>query len=233
MSALLAARALWETLKISWPTVWEASRGRLTQETCDRRLADWSRRLIEDARIRLEVRGLEAIDQERCFIVMSNHQSLYDIPVLYQSLPLRLRMAAKAELFRVPLWGKAMAEAGFVRIDRRRGEEARRALFEAGTRMKQEAVSLWIAPEGTRSPDGRLSPFKRGAFDLARTLALPILPVSIDGTIQVLGKAGQHIHRGQVVRVTVHAPLAPENFPERDAEWIETVRAQIASAVSS
>jgi 1-acyl-sn-glycerol-3-phosphate acyltransferase len=118
-------------------------------------------------------------------------------------------MAAKAELFRIPLWGRAMQASGFVRLDRKKGREARAALLEAGQRLSAEGLSLWVAPEGTRGPgEGRLLPFKTGAFALASALGLPILPVALRGTAAVLGKHRKSVHRGEPIGVSVLEPIA-------------------------
>lgn len=228
MSLFILARAIQSTFRISWPTVVEATRGQLRAEDCDDRLESWSAELLAAARVDLVVRGEDEVSPQRSYVVMSNHASLYDIPVLYQALPLRLRMAAKAELFRVPLWGRAMEAAEFVRVDRKKGPLARAALLEAGERMKRAGVSLWVAPEGTRSKSGRLGPFKTGAFALARTTRLPILPVTILGTREILGKDGAVVHSGRRVEVVVHPAIAPENFPEANDALVALVRDVVA-----
>lgn len=233
MSLWILLCAAWETLRISLPTVIDASLGRLDPQRADRRLQSWSQNLLQQAQIRVVVKGslpswlLEAESGNALFL--SNHQSLYDIPVLFQALPLRLRMAAKCELFRVPIWGCALLLSGFVRIERKRGAEARAALMEAGHRMKDTGVSLWIAPEGTRSRSGELGAFKTGAFDLARAAELPIFPITIDGTRRVLGKDGSRVKQGETVVVTLHPPLLPEHFPEDRDSLMNQVRSAILS----
>jgi len=227
MSLSILARATWHTLAISLPTVFEAVFSEVQPSACDRRLDIWSRALLRDADVRLEVEGLEHIRPDTSYVVMSNHQSLYDIPVLFQALPLKLRMAAKAELFRVPIWGRALTAAEFVRIDRKRGPEARQALLRAGWAMKRAGVSLWVAPEGTRSPDGELLPFKTGAFALAHTTQVPILPVRLDGTRSVLRKHGRHVARGMSVRVSISEPILPSAFPGEIVALAALVRAQL------
>ncbi len=148
-------RAAGATLRISVPTLFDALLGRLTPEVCDTRLDWWSRRLLGQAEVSLQTSGIEHARGARAFVVMSNHQSLYDIPALYQSLPLRLRMVAKAELFRIPIWAQAMRAAGFVELDRSARERAIESLERAKAALAQ-GTSIWIAPEGTRSK-GRLA----------------------------------------------------------------------------
>ncbi len=183
------SHAVIETAKISLPAVWRAQRGTLTDSECDDLLREWSARLLSRADVKLEVSGLERLlPGAQSYVIMSNHQSLYDIPALFAALPLSLRMAAKAELFSVPVWGRAMTVAGFVKIDRKDPEKARRALETAGRSMAERGLSLAISPEGTRSPDGLVRRFKRGGFEFARATGFPILPVAIDGTRHILSK---------------------------------------------
>lgn len=231
MSLPLLFRAIRHTFIISWPTLIEALKKQVDPVICDRRLADWSRQLIRDARIDLSVSGLEHVQPDASYVVMSNHASLYDIPVLYCALPLRLRMAAKTELFRIPIWGSALRASGFIRIDRKRGAEARQALLEAGSAMQAAGMSLWVAPEGTRSVDGRLLPFKTGAFSLAMTAKIPILPVTLLGTSEVLGKQGRRVVLGRAVQVIVHPPLFPESFPVNPNDLVNQVRQVIQNVM--
>ncbi|HSC86438.1 MAG TPA: lysophospholipid acyltransferase family protein [Polyangiaceae bacterium] len=233
MSLPILGRAIGHTATISWPTVWEAARGRADADRSDQRLAWWSARLLEDADVKLEVRGLERVERDRSYVVLSNHQSLYDIPVLFQALPLRLRMAAKAELFRIPIWGRAMAESGFVRIDRARGSEAREALLDAGRRLSAGGRSLWIAPEGTRgSGEGPLLPFKTGALNVAAAVGLPLLPVAIRGTAAILGRRQRRVQRGQRVTVSVLPPIeavsSSRPLPELAEELRELIQTELA-----
>ncbi|HTA90353.1 MAG TPA: 1-acylglycerol-3-phosphate O-acyltransferase, partial [Polyangiaceae bacterium] len=173
------------TLRISVPTIIQALRGTLTPELCDARLDWWSKQLLTKAAISLQITGAERARTGAAFVVMSNHQSHYDIPVLYQSLPLRLRMVAKSELFRIPIWAQAMRAAGFVELDRGARERAIQSLERAKQALAQH-TSIWIAPEGTRSRDGALGPFKLGGFHLAAGAGARILPVTISGTRRVL-----------------------------------------------
>jgi 1-acyl-sn-glycerol-3-phosphate acyltransferase len=204
------AHAALETAKISVPTVLDSYLGRVSDTRSSERLRAWSGRILEHAQVQLTTLGLEHIREHQSYIIVSNHQSLYDIPILFQALPLNFRMAAKSELFWVPIWGRAMAASGFVKIDRKRGPDARSELRRRGQELQRRGLSLWIAPEGTRSPDGELLPFKTGGFHLALSLGLPILPVRIDGAIHVLRKNSREIARGQKVQAFVYPPIFPE-----------------------
>jgi 1-acyl-sn-glycerol-3-phosphate acyltransferase len=215
MSYAISAYAIWKTLQISAPTVVEAAIGRLSPEVCDERLAKWSRSLVERAKVDLEVHG--SFPRDRSYIVMSNHQSHFDIPILFCVWPGRLRMVAKIELFKVPIWGRAMRVAGFVPVDRSGSPEARgqaqAALAEAASAIAG-GTSIWIAPEGTRSPDGRLGKFKKGGFRLALDTGTPIVPVALDGSIDIIPKKTTLIRKGARVKVTVGPPVSGRSVEE-------------------
>ena len=219
------------TLRISVPTLWDTLRGQLTAEVCDARLDWWSKQLLAKAEVELSCRGVEHARAERPYVVMSNHQSLYDIPALYQTLPLRLRMVAKSELFRIPIWAQAMRAAGFVELDRSARARAIESLARARAALAQ-GTSIWIAPEGTRSRDGSLGPFKHGGFHLAVGAGAAILPVTVSGTRAILPAKGARVVTGARVRVTVHAPIDPAAFgPEVDEPLVQAVRRAIESGL--
>lgn len=229
--AVLLHAAL-ETARISLPTVIEARRLVLRQEDCDTRLRSWAARVLWRVDAEVVVDGLEHLSEAPGpFVVVSNHQSLYDIPVIYAALPLPLRMAAKAELFEIPLWGQALRASNFVLIDRKNPERAHAALREAGERMRATGTSLYVAPEGTRSSDGSLARFKSGAFRMAEVMGLPVMPVAISGTYQMHRKGSQHVERGCQVRVRI-LPLLAAGDVATPEEWAEVTRGKIAEALT-
>jgi 1-acyl-sn-glycerol-3-phosphate acyltransferase len=233
-AAASLAHAVVETLRISVPTVVEAALGRRPGAAVyDARLRSWSARLLDHAGVRVVARGLEHLgDGREVFVVMSNHQSHYDVPVLFRALPIPLRMVAKQELFHVPVWGRAMRDAGFIAIDRRDRRRAIESLAEAERAMREGGVSIWIAPEGTRSRTGALGPFKSGGFHLAIDAGLRILPVTIVGTFDLLRAGTAALRKGAEVRVVVHPPIDPAPYGlARRAELAADVRAAIASAL--
>jgi 1-acyl-sn-glycerol-3-phosphate acyltransferase len=227
----ITAYAMWKTLAISAPTVLEAAVGRLKPEVCDARLAGWSKSLVQRAQVDLEVRGLENVPLDRAYIVMSNHQSHFDIPILYRVWPGRLRMVAKIELFKVPIWGRAMRAAGFVPVDRSGSRSQSQAALDQAGRAIQEGTSIWIAPEGTRSMDGQLGKFKKGGFRLASATNTSIVPIALDGSMNIVPKKTKVVRLGARVLVTVGAPIPVTN---RDPDaLIAEVRAFIANHLSS
>ncbi|WP_169928233.1 lysophospholipid acyltransferase family protein [Labilithrix luteola] len=190
---------------MSAPTVLDAALGRLTRETCDRRLASFAAHVIENTRIEVRVHGRENVpkDSSRSYLVMSNHVSHYDIPVLYYVLGGRMRMVAKKELFHLPIFGRAIRDAGMIEVDRGNRMRAIASLDQAKAQLAS-GMPIWIAPEGTRSPSGELLPFKKGGFVLAFEMGVPILPVTIVGTRNVLPAKGLLSTAGATVDVTIH-----------------------------
>ncbi len=229
-SLALSVRNVYETLAISFPTMLEAFGGRVTRAVCDERLARWSHAVVDNARIQLEVTGRENLGDGDTYLVMSNHQSHYDIPVLFYVMGPNLRMIAKKELFDVPIFGNALRAAGFVEIDRGDRDAAIRNLQQAHA-LLESGTHVWIAPEGTRSSTGRLGPFKKGAFYLALNAELPILPVTLSGTRDVLPAHGVFSSAGAKVRVTIHPTIDTRPFAGRGKEGrdelMETVRAAL------
>ena len=196
-------------LRISAPTVVDSILGRIDLGVCDARLDDWSGQVITRTRMDLRVHG-PTPDWSRAYVVMSNHQSHYDIPVLFRVVHGRMRMVTKKELFKIPIFGKAMRGAGFIEIDRGDRESAIASLKNAADQLRS-GTHVWIAPEGTRSKDGSIGPMKKGGFVMARTTGLPILPIAINGTINVLPRGTTRTRLGQRVDVTYGAPIETQD----------------------
>ena len=145
-SLFISLTGVAHTLAISVPTIVEAVRGRVTVERCDARLRKWATGLLDHAEVSRKIVNPERATTGETFIVMSNHKSLYDVPLLIESFPHTLRMVTKSELFRVPIWGQAMREAGFVEIDRKNSARAKEQLEVAKQRLAA-GVNVWIAPK--------------------------------------------------------------------------------------
>lgn len=213
-SLALSFRNIYETLAVSFPTVVDALAGRVKKDVCDERLARWAQNVVENAHIHLTVQGRENLRPGETYLIMSNHQSLYDIPVLFRAIGSNVRMITKRELFVVPVFGGALAAAGFISIDRRDRNAAIRSLDDARA-LLASGTHVWIAPEGTRSKTGELLPFKKGAFYLAFEAGLPILPVTLSGTRDALPAKGLRSRAGAEVRVTVHPHVDPASYSAR------------------
>ncbi len=222
---------MYETLAISVPTLVDAARGRLTKEASDERLRRWSARVVEHNAMEVEVRGREHFDPKATYLVMSNHQSHYDVPVLFYVLGGSLRMVAKIELFSVPLFGAAMQKSGFIAIDRKSREQAIESLRLAKERM-MTGVNVWIAPEGTRSPNGELLPFKKGGFHLALDVGVPILPVTVQGTRAALPRGASKSNKGARVRVTIHRPIDLAPYQGHD-DGVDALMADVRDSIAS
>jgi 1-acyl-sn-glycerol-3-phosphate acyltransferase len=228
------ANAVFHTLRICVPTIVQSALGTLKTPVCDARLDSWSRSIVRYARVEIEASGLEHAPLHEAFVVMSNHQSLYDIPVLFQALsPRRLRMVAKSELFRVPIWSGAMRAAGFVEVDRGNRIAAMRSLDRARDAIR-EGTSIWIAPEGTRSESGELGPFKKGGFHLAAGAGARILPVAVSGTSRILPAKGRRVSDGMSVRVVVRPPVDPKEHADPHFKSLTAiVRERISEGLES
>ncbi len=189
----------------------------------------WARSLTWGTWVRVRVAGREVARPGQSYIIMSNHQGAYDILALYGFLGRQFRWVMKQELRRVPFLGWGCAAIGHIFVDR--GNSARAiASLEAAKSQLAGGVSVLFFPEGTRSDDGRLLPFKKGGFTMARQLNLPILPVSIAGSNRILPKACLFPRPG-TVRVRFHAPIAPNDFADTE-ELIRSVRAAIESGLA-
>jgi 1-acyl-sn-glycerol-3-phosphate acyltransferase len=233
-SIAVSLRNVYETLAISAPTVVDSLLGRVSKAVCDERLDHWSRACLRHARIVLDVTGREHMGAHETYLVMSNHQSLYDIPVLFQAVGPNIRMITKKELFRVPVFGGALEASGFVAIDRTDRNAAIRSLQRASD-VLAGGTHVWIAPEGTRSPTGALLPFKKGAFYLALEAGQAILPVTLQGTREALPARSFRSQLDARVRVTIHERVDPRPFAARGkpgrAELMDHVRKVLESAL--
>lgn len=158
-------------------------------------------------------------------VYASNHESALDIWVIFRTVPRNgLRFLAKAELFRIPVFGWYLRLARFVEVDRRHHARAVEALQQAG-RIVRGGTSLAVFPEGTRSRDGRVQPFKKGPFVVAMEAGVPVVPIAIAGAAELNPKGLVAVRPGRI-RVAVGAPLTPADFPDKSA-LLREVRARI------
>jgi 1-acyl-sn-glycerol-3-phosphate acyltransferase len=164
----------------------------------------WGKSLCRTCGIRLTVRGGQGIDWSRPVIVMANHQSYIDIPVLYAALPDAPGMLAKRELFRVPVFGAAMRAMRCIPIDRNNRRQSFESLRQAAD-LVRKGNSIVVFPEGTRSPDGCIQELKKGPFHLVDMAAVPVVPVGIRGTRAALARDGVLV-RSADVEVAVGLP---------------------------
>lgn len=202
---------------------WIPPRGRLTLRIG----RFWARALLFCSGVRVRPRFELPLDRRRGYVFLANHQSFYDIPALLASLPAGVRFAAKKSLFRIPVFGWALAVAGFFPIDREDRSRAREAFAAAAARL-EAGTSVLFFPEGTRTLDGTLGPFERGGFLLALRSGQPIVPVGIAGCRAVMPKGRLAVAPG-VVSLRFGAPIAVEAYGvRRKDELMSEVRARIA-----
>ncbi len=219
------------TIYYSSKTIFYAHKKPPSRQKLNEVITDWARSLLNIIDLKYDIIGNHHIQfqEQTPYIFMSNHLSLYDIPLLLVSLPGTVRMVAKKELFKVPLWGDAMQQSDFVSIDRENITQAVKDLDVAAEKMKQ-GIRLWIAPEGTRSRDGQLQAFKKGAFNLAIQTGATIIPVTIIGTDQLLPAKTLQFRLGQKVQVHLGEPIDAKQYTLRDRmKLLQRVREAIAA----
>lgn len=180
------------------------------------------------AGVRVRTRGRERLDPSQPYIFMSNHVSNLDPPLLLPLIPGRTSVMAKQELFRYPILGRAMRMASLVPVDRGNRESGIAAVRTAAAVVKQ-GIHMTIYVEGHRSWDGKLLPFKKGPFYLAEECQVPVVPITISGTHEVMPKGRFSIKPGWVT-VTFHPPIPPSEFGSRE-HLMERVRATINTAL--
>jgi 1-acyl-sn-glycerol-3-phosphate acyltransferase len=166
----------------------------------------WGNLWIWCGGLRPTVEGTEHIQPDGSYMIVSNHLSGFDVALHIARLPVSVRFLAKKELFRIPLFGSAMRAIGIVETDRQAGTAAHRAINAQVARVMDLRRSLLIYPEGTRSRDGELHAFKKGAFRIAIDMSLPVVPVAVWGTREAWAP-GSKLIRGGPATVVVHEPI--------------------------
>jgi 1-acyl-sn-glycerol-3-phosphate acyltransferase len=185
-----------------------------------------SRRILG---ISVEASGAEKIEPGTSYVLMPNHASFIDGPLVMVLIPGVARVILKKSVLRIPIVGMGMRHVGFIPVDRKGVEGGKKSIARAASLMRTRGYSYLIFPEGTRSRDGRLGPFRRGGFFLALESGAPIVPVTIRGTRELMPK-GQWFARRGTVRVSFHEPVpVTGHTPETMGGLMEKVRAAIAA----
>ena len=179
---------------------------------------------VRIAGVKVRTVGLEKIDPTRTYVFMSNHISNLDPPITLPLIPRRTSVMVKKELFKVPILGRIMTIGSLVPVDRGNRDAGISAVREAVKAIEQ-GLNMTIYVEGKRSFDGKLLPFKKGPFYLAEECKVPVVPITISGTEEVMPKARFAIRPGTVT-VQFHDPIEPAEFGERDC-LMAKVRAAI------
>lgn len=189
----------------------------------------WSRWILGTTGVRVDARGLDRVDGARSYVFVSNHQSIYDIPVLFASIPAQLRIISKASLGAFPVLGWHLRWTGHLLVDRKR---AGAGTLGQVARMIRRGDSLIVFPEGTRSRDGRVARFKRGLFLLAIEAGVAVVPVAVGGTRHVMLKGRLMTCPGDV-SVVVHDPISTDGLTREDARRVaEQARGVVAATVA-
>ncbi|HUB52593.1 MAG TPA: lysophospholipid acyltransferase family protein [Terracidiphilus sp.] len=179
--------------------------------------------------IRVEVQGAELIPAQTACIFMANHVSNLDPPVLIPRIPGRTSAFIKSSLMKIPVLGFGFKLGEFIPVDRDGRVESAQESIAVARRVMAKGLHITTFVEGTRSRDGRMLPFKKGPFYLAKEAGAPCIPVSIHGTESMMAKGSMRITPG-TAHIEFHAPIDPDNFATRE-ELLEAVRAAIASGL--
>ena len=194
----------------------------------------WARTILRMAGVRARVRGLEHIRPDHVYIFISNHQGLFDIPLMMAYTPKQLRMIHKKELLWVPFFGFILWLLDFIAIDRGNRQRAAESLHRAAKKI-HDGTNIVIYADGTRSIDGELRPFKKGAFILAIDAQVDVVPVTISGTINVIHKFEGvfDIRFGQTVELVFSPPISTDGMmPEAKDDLKDQVQNIIAAEYS-
>ena len=223
--------SIYATLKITFIALYRVNfTGGYPRAFGDEKLKWWASQLVKAVKInciRFDPHHV-SIEPGKRYIIMSNHRSHYDIPLIILNLPGSIRMLTKKELFRVPIWGRGLTAGEFISIDRSDLAQAKKDLASARAKM-ESGVVLWIAPEGTRSRTGMLGPFKKGGFIMAIEAGATIIPVGIRGSQNVLWPKTWDFFLGQHVEIHIGQPIEAAGYTlDRKEQLMEDVRTAIA-----
>jgi 1-acyl-sn-glycerol-3-phosphate acyltransferase len=176
----------------------------------------WATGILWVFGVKVHVRGLEHLDRTQRYVYVSNHASMFDIPAIVAGIPDRIAIILKEELARIPVWGWAMKYGHYISIDRFDPKDAMGGLEKAMNKVRGVA-SVLVFAEGTRSTDGKLQPFKRGAFAVAARSGVPIVPVTILNSFSILSKGSWRVRPADIT-VVVDKPVESAGTVGKEAE---------------
>ena len=190
----------------------------------------WAWLILATTRVDVRVRGLDRLRRDVTYVFVSNHQSIYDIPILFASLPFQLRIVAKESLGRFPVLGWHLRWAGHVLVNRSHpGAGIKRRL----SGLLEHGLSLIVFPEGTRSIDGTVQAFRRGIFVLAIEAGLPMVPLSVVGSRHVMRKGRLMTCPGEV-ELVIHEPISTASLTIDDARRLaDQIREVVRSSMDA
>jgi 1-acyl-sn-glycerol-3-phosphate acyltransferase len=189
----------------------------------------WSRLILVTTGVSVDVRGLERLEPGRTYVFVANHQSIYDIPVIFASLPYQLRIIAKDSLGNFPFLGWHLRRTGHLLVNRRKPDP--RAVFNWANALTANGLSLIVFPEGTRSADGHLGPFKGGSLYPAVQAGLPIVPMSVAGSRHVMKKGRLMTCPGHV-ELTIHDPIPTTATREPDVREVRRLATRVREIIA-
>lgn len=176
----------------------------------------WGFGIMAASGVRVKLKGMENIEVDKPYVFLSNHQSMYDIWAILGAFPPVIKWFAKKELFKIPLIGRAMAKTGYLSVDRESPREAMKALKEAAATIRNGS-SVVIFPEGTRTRNGHLQPFKKGGFVLAIEAGVPIVPLVIRNSFDILPGRSLIVHP-KVIELEVLPPIETKDYGRKQAD---------------
>lgn len=176
----------------------------------------WGNIALWANRVKVRVEGLQHVPGQGPYVFMSNHQGSYDIFALLGHLPFQFKWLAKKEIFSIPILGWAMKATGYIFIDRQGTRETVKAMKNAAEKI-HEGMSVLIFPEGSRSPDGSIQPFKKGGFTLAIKSKVPIIPVAITGSREIIQKGKLSVYPGSI-SIRIDRPVETKGSTMKDRE---------------
>ncbi|MBI1723343.1 MAG: 1-acyl-sn-glycerol-3-phosphate acyltransferase [Gemmatimonadetes bacterium] len=226
LGALVVA-TVWYSLKavlaaaVRWP--------RVPGGVYDTTGRDWARLILRGSGVKVTIEGAEHLSRADPQIVAANHASFFDILAILAWLPVPVKFIAKKELFGIPLWGPALTAAGHVRLDRARPREALEVYASAGKQINERKLTMLVFPEGTRTRTGELLPFKKGAFVLAITAGVPVVPAYVAGTFGIQPKGSVRVHP-HPIRILLAPPISVAGLAVNDRDALaERVREAIVA----
>ena len=189
----------------------------------------WGNFILFVSGVKVQVNGVDNVDPDRSYVFMANHQGNFDIPVLLGCLPFQFRWLAKAELFRIPIFGRSMRGCGYISIDRFNQSSAFDSIARAAETIRN-GVNVMIFPEGTRSLDGRIKPFKKGGFVLTVDAGVPIIPIIIHGTYTIMPKKRLLVRPGPVL-LEILEPVETSGYTRQNKDVLmEKIRNKICDS---
>jgi 1-acyl-sn-glycerol-3-phosphate acyltransferase len=179
----------------------------------------WSRAFLLVPPMSYTVSGVENVKPDTQYFFLSNHLSNFDVPLLFRVIPTPIRYLAKKELYKIPVFAQALHVAGIIKIDRGAGAKSYAAINEGVAKAKENGYSLIVFAEGTRSHDGDLHPFKKGAFRMAIATGLPVVPVTVNGTWDVWPPGSKLFYKGHA-NVVIHESIETADLTNADISML-------------